>query len=174
MTAGYYKQYTKDHQPYGTCILSSLVYPYCILNSSTHLLACRAVSRLIHSQILTSFPIFSQRHTIQTHINGNYPCLCLCFGFSQITLTLPFLLMILHFSQIGFTDDLTFMSNPPSILLLYHTLRANFGHTSPETAISYCNTIVLAKSIVFLLISPNNSSLAQVIWRHFQRHFVTW
>mgnify|MGYP007089890177 FL=1 len=36
------------------------------------------------------------------------PCLCLCFGFSQITLILPFLLMILHFSQIGLTDDLTF------------------------------------------------------------------
>ena len=25
----------------------------------------------------------------------------------------PFLLMILHFSQIGFTEDLTFMMNPP-------------------------------------------------------------
>ena len=36
-----------------------------------------------------------------------------CFGFSQITLMRPFLLMILHFSQIGFTDDLTFMLNPP-------------------------------------------------------------
>ena len=36
------------------------------------------------------------------------PCLCLCLGFSQITLILPFLLIILHFSQIGFTDDLTF------------------------------------------------------------------
>jgi len=44
---------------------------------------------------------------------GDYPCLCLCFGFSQITLMRPFLLMILHFSQIGFTDDLTFISNPP-------------------------------------------------------------
>ena len=47
--------------------------------------------------------------------NDNYPCLCLCLGFSQITLMLPFLLMILHFSQIGLTDDLTFTSNPPFI-----------------------------------------------------------
>ena len=39
----------------------------------------------------------------------NYPWRCLCFGFSQITLILPFLLMILHFSQMGFTDDLTFI-----------------------------------------------------------------
>ena len=48
----------------------------------------------------------------------NQPCFCLCFGFSQITRILPFLLIILHFSQIGFTDDLTFMSNPPSLLCL--------------------------------------------------------
>lgn len=53
----------------------------------------------------------------------DYPCLCLCFGFSQITLILPFLLMILHFSQMGFTDDLTFivkilLSHLPSPRLL--------------------------------------------------------
>lgn len=30
------------------------------------------------------------------------------FQFSQIILILPFLLITLHFSQIGFTDDLTF------------------------------------------------------------------
>ncbi len=46
-------------------------------------------------------------------LSGDYPCLCLCFGFSQITLMRPFLLMILHFSQIGFTDDLTFTLSPP-------------------------------------------------------------
>lgn len=28
-------------------------------------------------------------------------------------LTLPFLLITLHFSHIGFTEDLTFMMNPP-------------------------------------------------------------
>lgn len=39
----------------------------------------------------------------------DYPCLCLCFGFSQIILILPFLLITLHFSQIGLTDDLTFI-----------------------------------------------------------------
>ena len=43
----------------------------------------------------------------------NYPCLCLCLGFSQIILMLPFLLITLHFSQIGLTDDLTFTANPP-------------------------------------------------------------
>ena len=43
-------------------------------------------------------------------IKGNQPCLCLCFGFSQMIRILPFLLITLHFSQIGFTEDLTFMS----------------------------------------------------------------
>jgi len=55
-------------------------------------------------------PDFACRQAMKS---GDYPCLCLCFGFSQITLMRPFLLIILHFSQIGFTDDLTFISNPP-------------------------------------------------------------
>ena len=38
-------------------------------------------------------------------------CFCLCFGFSQITMTLPFLLIILHFSHMGFTLGLTFIRN---------------------------------------------------------------
>ena len=51
--------------------------------------------------------------TLNANKTTNYPCLCLCLGFSQITMIFPFLLMILHFSQIGFTDDLTFMIKPP-------------------------------------------------------------
>ncbi len=42
-----------------------------------------------------------------------------------MTLTLPFLLIILHFSQIGLTDDLTFIVISPFAkvhLLLYHSL----------------------------------------------------
>jgi hypothetical protein len=38
-----------------------------------------------------------------------YPWVCLCLGFSQITMTLPRRLMILHFSQMGFTELLTFI-----------------------------------------------------------------
>ena len=51
-------------------------------------------------------------------VKRHQPCLCLCLGFSQITLILPFLLMILHFSQIGFTDDLTF-----TVILLSFVVR---------------------------------------------------
>lgn len=48
------------------------------------------------------------------HISGcYYPCLCLCLGFSHRTLNTPFLLTILHFEQIAFTDGLTFISHPP-------------------------------------------------------------
>ena len=52
---------------------------------------------------------YVETHTFNLGGNFHYPCLCLCFGFSQITLIAPFLLMILHFSQIGFTEDLTFI-----------------------------------------------------------------
>ena len=41
----------------------------------------------------------------------DHPCLCLCLGFSQITLITPFLFITLHFSHIGFTEDLTFITN---------------------------------------------------------------
>jgi len=37
------------------------------------------------------------------------PCLCLCLGFSQMTMTLLCLFIILHFSHIGLTDGLTFI-----------------------------------------------------------------
>ena len=40
------------------------------------------------------------------------PCFCLCFGFSQMTMTRPLRLMILHFSQMGFTDGRTFIVIP--------------------------------------------------------------
>jgi len=41
--------------------------------------------------------------------NPAYPCLCLCFEFSQITRTTPLRCTILHLSQIFFTDALTFI-----------------------------------------------------------------
>jgi len=41
---------------------------------------------------------------------GVYPWRCLCFGLSQITRTTPLRRMILHFSQILFTDARTFIA----------------------------------------------------------------
>lgn len=43
------------------------------------------------------------------------PCLCLCLGLTQMTITLPCLLTILHFSHMVFTDGLTFMLLPPRV-----------------------------------------------------------
>ena len=67
--AGYYKQYTiasslfnrkttnacQMPRPHALSVPADRCgYPYCILNSSTHLLACHAVSRLIIAQNISS------------------------------------------------------------------------------------------------------------------------
>src|SRR3990170_394072 len=44
-----------------------------------------------------------------------YPWRCLCFGFSQITRTTPFLRMTLHLTQNFRTDGLTFIFVPSSL-----------------------------------------------------------
>src|SRR5579863_129764 len=44
--------------------------------------------------------------------SGPHPCLCLCRGFSQMTRTTPFRLMILHFAQIPLTEERTFIKRP--------------------------------------------------------------
>jgi hypothetical protein len=62
-------------------------------------------------------------HTwLSTKKFNRQPCFCLCLGLLQITITLPSLLMILHFSQIGFTDGFTFMETS-----------SFFGHSSFPT-----------------------------------------
>jgi hypothetical protein len=57
---------------------------------------------------------------------------------------LPFLLMTLHFSQIGLTDDLTF------------TAKASF-QTSSDDIITYS---LINMQELFLFITPDNSSRA--------------
>ena len=58
---------------------------------------------------------------------GDQPCLCLCFGFSQIMRIDPLRLITLHFSHIGLTEDLTFIGcllsfTKLSVVNLYHRL----------------------------------------------------
>ena len=69
-----------------------------------------------HNNALSRF-MSKPREKIQANMR-HQPCLCLCLGFSQIILILPFLLITLHFSQIGFTDDLTF-----TVILLSFVVR---------------------------------------------------
>ena len=131
-----------------------------ILIASTRILAYRGYSRLNNNK--NSSALISAY---------SYPCLCLCFGFSQITLMLPFLLMILHFSQIGFTDDLTFTSNPPFPICI--AIVPTAGHTFPDSSPNIIALVFLQSQHLFLFISPDNSALWQIIWGQFQSHFIS-
>ena len=72
-------------------------------------------SRIIAYNIITSADVITQKASaIYILFSIRYqPCLCLCLGFSQIILMAPFLLITLHFSQIGLTEDLTFIIFTP-------------------------------------------------------------
>ena len=87
----------------------------------------------------------------------------------------PFLLMTLHFSQIGFTDDLTFMLNllsKKTVLNYNMQKRVMQAFPSENTRISFGKSLFIRKFAVhpeipalfrkdnFLFISPDNTALA--------------
>lgn len=89
-----------------------------------------------------------------TNDKRDQPCLCLCFGFSQIILIFPFLLITLHFSQIGFTDDLTFMLNPPFKKTVLHyimqpgQMQALYENISQKQHRKYFSQIYLSLQMI--------------------------
>ena len=85
-------------------------------------------------------------------------CLCLCLGFSQIILMLPFLLMTLHFSQIGLTDDLTFTAKASFQTSSVAIIAQPFLSTQGKFYKIYKEYFVHI-FLLFLFISPNDSSL---------------
>lgn len=102
---------------------------------------------------------FGLQTSIGLLMGYHHPCLCLCFGFSQITLILPFLLMTLHLSQIGLTDALTFIK----ILSFRKKVHCEklFYHYHYSNASKILN--LFYEFILFF--SPFNSSLCEIIWR---------
>ena len=70
---------------------------------------------------------------VSKHDGSDQPCLCLCFGFSQITRIVPLRLMTLHFSHMGFTDALTFTMHSP-FPFIYVPTRATRRRVSPVPA----------------------------------------
>ena len=73
-------------------------------------------------------------------------------GFSQITMILPFLLMILHFSHIFFTEGLTFTNIIPFL--------SDFGSLWEREADA------------FLLCPPCDPAAGEVIRRHLNGHLI--
>ncbi len=91
--------------------------------------------------ILNTIKALSYKLDTYEHV---YPCRCLCLGFSQSTLKTPFLLTILHFEQIVFTEGLTFIVHPP------HRKKRKAGKAA-------------ALSLPYLLEPIRNSSFRQII-----------
>ena len=103
---------------------------------------------------------------------------------------IPFLLITLHFSQIGFTDDLTFTVFSPfwnhidnglgcfsSCLILFKSLIKK--KETSQKSVFYCIIIIQISSSIFshffskkLLISPDDSSLRQIIRGQFYCYLI--
>ena len=97
----------------------------------------------------------------------DYPCLCLCLGFSHITLITPFLFITLHLSHIGFTDALTFIIFPPlfvrgHIFTLGLSTRIRYIPSPCELVIPCPLTLIIYFWVnllyTFLFCSPSDSS----------------
>src|SRR3989338_7647778 len=67
-------------------------------------------------------------------IGIGYSWRCLCFGFSQITTTLPFRRVVLHFAHIFFTDARTFMV----LFIYFKLLQAKNNSSFSEVVCGHC------------------------------------
>ena len=98
----------------------------------------------------------------------SYPWRCLCFGFSQIILILPFLLITLHFSQIGLTDDLTFTANPPFLTPAADRPRFRWSVASgfiPKRSADIISRCLKKCNKIFLSLSLFKSGRQQIFFR---------
>src|SRR5579859_1839819 len=88
-----------------------------------------------------------------------YPCLCLCFEFSQITRTTPLRCTILHLSQIFFTDALTFIV-PALFRLKWHR---HSGLCSFSFKLWTAGALACARCFRRLLVPVHNAPTRQVV-----------
>ena len=89
---------------------------------------------------------------------ADQPCFCLCLGLEQMTITRPLRRMILHFSQIGFTDGLTFMG------INLHQILSVVDKT--VSRVTYETSARLFITRRRLLGAPGDAAAGQVVRRH--------
>ena len=83
--------------------------------------------------------------------------------------TLPFLLITLHFSQIGFTDDLTFTGillssiALPLVSLLCVPLKLHNEIKAPKNVLTYYSITNITTSILFLFIFINFTDFHELL-----------
>jgi len=97
--------------------------------------SCKKRSNVVTQKARTIYRKVPNYESPYIKISGNptrdryyQPCLCLCLGFSQMIRIEPLRLMTLHFSQIGFTEDLTFI-----VTLLSHQMQKTHLGFLPDT-----------------------------------------
>lgn len=85
-------------------------------------------------------PADSDRPAVSKHNGSDQPCLCLCFGFSQITRITPLRFTTLHFSHMGLTDALTFTMYAPFLccqMVTTHPRAHSYPMCSFQTPLQY-------------------------------------
>lgn len=92
------------------------------------------------------------RSAVSKQNGSDQPCLCLCFGFSQITRITPLRFTTLHLSHMGLTDALTFTMYAP-FFCIQMIITSSRAHSYPmcsfQTPLQYITVFFQRQGLFF-------------------------